>query len=83
MKAVIVTWHDAHADGAWIGRTEIDNDPYVVRSIGWLLEDCKDGHVTIAQSEGCADTWDHVLHVPMSMIVEIEHLPTLFARRLR
>ena len=34
---VIVAWHDAHAETTWCRLDEIDPDPYVVHTVGWLL----------------------------------------------
>ena len=49
-----VVWHDAHSEGVsggtWFDPAEIKNAPYQVRSVGYLLENVKDGHITLAQS---------------------------------
>lgn len=76
MKLVMITWHDAHSGGStWAHIDDLEDDgPYVVRSVGWLLESKFGGkkkHATVAQSispDGCVDS---VLHVPEKMIVEV------------
>lgn len=74
-----VIWHDAHSEGvqgaAWLDRADIDNDPYVVRSIGILLKGVKEGHVTIAQSIAVTDgLMDSVLHIPIGMVQTIKEI---------
>lgn len=68
---VIVAWDDAHAEGngSWTTISSIDDKPYRVVSIGWLLEDAKPDHVTLVQSLGCDDSIDAVIHIPLGMIV--------------
>ena len=83
MRAVIVTWHDAHADGAWMTTAEVDGDPYVVRSIGWELPNVKPGHFSLAQSRGHADTWDNILHIPTGMVVRVQSVLSLPKQMLR
>ena len=78
MTPVIVHWNDAHADsaGSWVEPHNVDQRPYLVRSVGWLVaEDAggKPGHMTIAQSIGAFDAddveaLDHVLHIPVGMV---------------
>jgi hypothetical protein len=76
-----VWWHDAHAatDG-WTTPDEIDVEPYLVVSVGLLLNGCKPGHVVLAQSM-IADHGDvdHVLAIPVAMVTRIEtlHVATL------
>ena len=66
---VCISWHDAHADSRWIEVTEIDNEPYLVTSIGYLMPKAKKGHVSLAQSFGADGFVDSVLHIPRGMIV--------------
>lgn len=68
-----VVWHDAHSEGVsggtWFDPAEIKNAPYAVRSVGYLLENVKDGHITLAQSVSDTDgLCDSVLHIPVGMI---------------
>lgn len=69
-----VTWHDAHAESQWQQVKDIDADPYVVRTAGWLLQNTKEGHVVIAQSIGSDDAVDGVLCIPVGMVVGIKLL---------
>lgn len=79
MKPVLVIWNDAHAGtNAW-ERIEdlVDNDPYEVKSVGFLMTTKgggKRGHVSITQSwsaDGCVDS---VLHIPAKMVVRVINL---------
>jgi len=66
---VYCEWHDAHSERGWIDRSDIDADPYVVRSAGWLIPDAKPGHVTLAQSSGHDGALDGVVYIPVGMVV--------------
>jgi hypothetical protein len=73
---VQVVWRDAHAatDG-WTLPEEIDQDPCMVTSVGYLLAGCKPGHLVLAQSviadQGAVD---HVLAIPVAMVAKIKVL---------
>ena len=70
-SAVRVVWHDAHSEsgGGWISRDEIDREPCVVETVGWLVPDAKPEHLVIAQSRIAADdSLDSVLCVPVGMV---------------
>lgn len=72
---VRVTWHDAFADTrSWIEVSEIDQEPCVTVSVGFLIPEAKKGHVTIAQSFNSEETIDSVLFIPQAMIVKTELL---------
>jgi hypothetical protein len=74
VKPVIVTWLDAHADrsGGWCFPGDLDDKPYTVHSIGYLIDPPpKADHVSIAQSVGDDEALDHVLHVPKGMVQSI------------
>jgi hypothetical protein len=66
---VVVVWHDAHdeADG-WMHVDDIDDEPCVVETIGWLLPACKDGHVVVAQSMTSDDMINNVIAIPCGMV---------------
>jgi hypothetical protein len=38
--AIVVVWHDAHADraGGWVLPADIDAEPYRVTSVGWRID---------------------------------------------
>lgn len=73
-EMVVVTWHDAHAESAWMEVKDIDAEPFVVDSIGWLIPDSKPNHVVIAQSIGLDDAIDGVLSIPKGMVVKVQVL---------
>jgi len=78
-KIVELTWLDAHAENAWMDIEELDQEPYIVRTIGWLMTDAKPDHVVVAQSIGVDHSVDGVLCVPVGMVVKIKIvLPTDF-----
>jgi hypothetical protein len=77
LRLVVVLWRDAHADGdSWISVDDIEDCPYIVESVGFVLESVKAGHISLCQSlaadEGIVD---HVIHIPNEMIVEVTDLP--------
>jgi hypothetical protein len=80
MSAVLVTWHDAHSGSeSWIPITSLDTEPAVVQTVGFLLSTTDGGkpdHVTIYQSRN-EDNIDHVLHIPVKMVVGIKVLMDL------
>lgn len=71
---VLITWHDAHSvSTGWMPVTDIEREPAVVQSLGWLLPDVKPNHIVIAQSfvdESC----DHILAIPSKMVETIKIL---------
>lgn len=75
MKVVVVMWKDAHADcQGWSELGDIDDEPYIVRSVGFLLtkgHGKKKGHVSIAQSISEDKMIDSVLHIPKRMVVSL------------
>ena len=80
MTAVLVTWHDAHSGSeSWVNIKDLDLDPAVVQTVGFLLATSDGGkpdHVTIYQSRN-EDNIDHVLHIPVKMVVSIKVLMDL------
>ena len=68
LSVVLVEWHDAHAENSWTELQDIGDDPYVVRTVGWLLPDAKAGHLVVAQSVGADDGLDSVLSIPIGMV---------------
>ena len=77
MTAVLVTWHDAHSGSeSWVNIKDLDLDPAVVQTVGFLLAGGKPDHVTIYQSR-IEDAIDHVLHIPVKMVVSIKVLMDL------
>ena len=80
MSVVLVTWHDAHSGAeSWISIKDLDGDPAVVESVGFLLngeEGGKPDHLTLFQSR-IGDEIDHVLHIPVGMVQKIKVLMEL------
>lgn len=86
MTPVLVVWRDAHADQVatgWVTVAELTDDaPFMVRTVGWLLQvdgnPCKPGHVSVAQSlSQFADDdalIDSVVHVPVENVVSVQRL---------
>ena len=73
-RMVIVTWLDAHADVAgWMTLADIDPDPCIVYSVGFLLDGVKTDHVSLCQSSSDGRL-DSVLHIPRAMVLEVENL---------
>lgn len=73
---VLVVWHDAHSNvTGWEEIDEIDNEPCVVETVGWLIPDAKRGHVVVAQSWiRDSETIDSVLSIPVGMVQQIQIL---------
>jgi hypothetical protein len=71
---VLLVWHDAHSvSTGWMPTTEIEQEPAVVHSVGWLLPDAKPNHIVIAQSY-IEDSADHILAIPLKMVEQIKIL---------
>ena len=65
---VLIVWHDAHSVAdSWIALNDIDVEPAVVESVGFLLPDAKPQHIVLAQSL-TGDECDHILAVPVEMV---------------
>lgn len=73
-EIVKVTWHDAHAENEWQDTSQIDSEPFVVVTVGWLIPNIKPNHIVIAQSIGDDDAVDGVLSIPLGMVVSKEIL---------
>ena len=71
---VMVTWHDAHAESTWMSVNEIDDEPFVVETVGWLIPDSKPNHLVVGQSIGLDDAIDGVLSIPLGMVVKVQVL---------
>jgi hypothetical protein len=75
-RPILIIWHDAHAGtDTWVNLDNYkDPDPYVVNSIGWLLDENlggKPNHITIAQSWSDDDAVDSILHIPIAMVQQV------------
>jgi hypothetical protein len=73
---VEVTWYDAysHPNDSWLDREGISetigDDPYEVRSVGYLIADCKPNYVVLAQTM-CDEQVDSVLCIPVGMVQRV------------
>jgi hypothetical protein len=80
VSAVLVTWHDAHSGSeSWVNIKDLDLEPAIVQTVGFLLptgDGGKPDHLTIYQSRN-EDNIDHVLHIPVKMVVGIKVLMDL------
>lgn len=80
MSVVLVTWHDAHSGAeSWINIKDLDSEPAVVESVGFLLNEDNGGkpnHITLFQSR-MEDSVDHVLHIPVGMVQKMKVLMEL------
>jgi len=75
MELVLVIWHDAHSVGeTWMALEEIDAEPCVVQTVGFLIPDGKPDHVVVAQSYNTHDGYDSVLAVPVAMVKQLKIL---------
>lgn len=76
ITAVYVRWRDAHADAdSWTYISDIEDTPYIVQTVGLLVENLKSGHVSIAQSFGAEEgVVDHVIHIPYEMVDMIQYI---------
>jgi hypothetical protein len=71
---VLLVWHDAHSvSTGWMPTSDIEPEPAVVHSVGWLLPDAKPNHIVIAQSY-IEDSSDHILAIPLKMVEQIKIL---------
>jgi hypothetical protein len=76
---VMVTWMDAHAaTETWTPLSELDQEPCIVTSCGFLLaveQGGKPDHVTIYQSKTESDDVDGVLCIPVAMVKTLKVFP--------
>ena len=74
LPIVLVTWHDAHGDArGWTQYDDLDTDPCIVHTAGFLLENAKKDHLSVAQSI-TGDDLDSVIHIPAAMVENIRNL---------
>jgi hypothetical protein len=76
-ELVRVTWHDAHAvTDTWTNLHDLDTDPCIVATVGYLMGKVKSGHLCLAQSVILGDepTLDNVIAIPYGMVKKIERL---------
>ena len=73
---IYVTWRDAHAaTTTWTNTRDLDQDPCIVRTGGFLLslaDGGKEGHITIFQSITPDGDVDHVICIPSQMVIDFK-----------
>ena len=68
-RVVLVTWWDAHAvTTGWTNIDELDVEPFVVTSVGYLVEAAKPDHVLLVQSVTREGQIDQALAIPWGMV---------------
>lgn len=78
MDIAVVKWFDAHSDHSWVDITTVEDEPYVVTSVGLLLDNKKTGHITLSQTVGPDGVHhDHVIHIPSAVVVSINRIDSL------
>lgn len=74
MVPVIVTWMDAHDDAHnWTPIDQLDTEPRLIQTCGWLLDDVTPDHLTIAQSVDGTSVGS-VIHIPRCNVQEEQWL---------
>ena len=72
---VCVTWHDAHAEeNAWGDLDDIDQEPCVIQTIGFLIADAKPGHVVITHSLAADGDCYGIFCIPLGMVQSLRIL---------
>jgi hypothetical protein len=68
---VVIEWEDAHAlSNAWTEPADLDSEPRIIRSIGWLIPDAKPRHHVIVQSIDQSHI-DGALAIPDAMVQQV------------
>lgn len=70
--SVRVTWHDAHTEElGWCDAGEIDAEPCVILTLGYLIPNGKPDHVVVAQSVAADGTYFGVFSIPIGMVQSV------------
>ena len=82
-RLVLVIWHDAHSidNDEWHDLDELEDDPCIVKSVGWLLSRPNARHVCLGQSLTDDGAVDNVLFIPRRMVRKIIRLQIPHKRR--
>lgn len=65
---VVVEWRDAYSFDDWRAADQMDNEPVVCCSVGFLLPNHCDGYVVIAQSDDGQGEMAAYLFIPVGMV---------------
>lgn len=69
----MVEWRDAYSyNEQWKAVDEIDQEPIIVQSVGFLMPEAKEGYVVIAQSDDGEGELDGFLFIPSGMVIRIQ-----------
>ena len=80
---VLGIWHDAYSlsNNEWHELTDLNDDPAVVQSVGFLMSQPNAKHVVLAQSFTDDQGVDNVLQIPRRMVRKIVRLQIPHKRR--
>lgn len=74
-EPVLVKWLDAHDENdTWISDFEIEKEPCVITSIGFIVPKGKPNHVTLAQSYSDELLYNNIIYIPDAMVVEVKNI---------
>jgi hypothetical protein len=66
-----------HPSFSWTEVSDLEVEPRIIVSIGFAIPDLDPGHIVLAQScDVSNDTVDHVIGIPMNMVLSIEKVLT-------
>lgn len=65
---VVVDWRDAYSFDDWCAADQMDNEPVVCCSVGFLLSNHREGYVVIAQSDDGQGEMAAYLFIPVGMV---------------
>jgi len=68
---VLVEWADAYEVSDWTSPDELDQEPVIVQSIGFLLPEYKENYVVICQSDDGQGELDNYLFIPAGMVIKL------------
>jgi hypothetical protein len=72
---VKVIWNDAHSlSHSWIDIDDIEDEPWVVETVGWILPEVKKNHLVVAQSHILHESYDNIIAIPIAMVVSCSTL---------
>ena len=88
-QLVAIIWTDAFdSENGWITVKDYKPKPQRVMTVGYLWENCLDGHISLTTSwlyedddgKTEADDVGMVTHIPMGMVNQIAYLPSPYFR---
>ena len=69
-KALVkIIWNDAHSvSHSWMSIDDIEDEPWVVETVGWILPEVKKNHLVVAQSHISHESYDNIIAIPIAMV---------------